>query len=160
MTGDQHAARGGFHVAQQRVEQGRLARTGMTDQEHELVRVDLDVDIVQRGLVGLRRVDLGEVLDQDDRFDARLVRGLLALVGAIEISRGEHRGEIGILQGGVDVADLARLIGIGRCAGGARGRHEDVGHAGRRRGCRSRGSGWTPATGCPKMRAHRRETAH
>ena len=88
----------------------------MAYQEDELTGVDLDVDILERGLVRLRRVDLGHVLHHDHRVDARLARHLLARF----LHRREYLREVGTLKRGVEGRDLMGLVG-GYL--GFRGRH-------------------------------------
>ena len=106
----------------------------MADEEDELTGIDLDVHIVQRGLVGLRGVDLGDMLHEDHGLDA----GLARLAGTGVVDRGEHRGEVGVVgERGVQRRDLVGLIGGDLGARGAGLRHEDTGLGdlrGRRRG--------------------------
>lgn len=59
-------------VAVERRKQRGLTRAGVTDQEDELARIDLDVDVVECRLVGLCRIDLGDMLHQDDGLDTGL----------------------------------------------------------------------------------------
>ena len=68
----------------------------MTDQEDELARIDLDVDIVERGLVGLCRIDLGDMLHKDDGLDTGLLGHLLA--AGLRIDGRKHRRKIGIVE--------------------------------------------------------------
>ena len=59
-------ALGRLDLAREQLDEGRLARSGMTHEEQELARVDLKRDVGQRRLVRLRRVDLGHVVERDD----------------------------------------------------------------------------------------------
>ena len=97
----------------------------MAHQEDELTRIDLDVDILERGLVGLRRVDLGHVLHHDHRVDARLARHLLARF----LHRREHLREIRALKRGVEGRDLMGLVG-GYLGFGSRHGIRDLGQLG------------------------------
>ena len=96
----------------------------MTDEEDELTGVNLDVHIVQRGLIGLRGIDLGEVLHQDNGLDARIASHLLARIHL----RGKDRGKVWILQGGVKRGNLLLLGNIRGCGIDRTGR----GHEGTR----------------------------
>ena len=109
----------------------------MAHQEDELTGIEGDVDVVQRGLVGLRGIDLGEVLAEDHRLHARLLGGT-ALVGvAVQVLRREDRGEVRAGERGVQVGNLALLVHVrggrgGTVARAERGRVERVGRGLRR----------------------------
>ena len=64
---DDLAARGA-QLAREEHEQGRLARAGVTHDEHELAGIDVKADVVERGLVGLGRVDECYVSERDGRL--------------------------------------------------------------------------------------------
>ena len=96
----------------------------MTDEKDELTGIDLEVHVVQRGLVGLRGVDLGDVLHENYGLDA----GLAGLTSTGILDRGEHRGEVGIVgERRVQGCDLICLIGGDDAGGGTGLRHEDTG---------------------------------
>ena len=63
---DDLAARGA-QLAREELEQGRLAGAGVTDDEHELAGIDVEAHAVERGLVGLGRVDECCVSKRDGR---------------------------------------------------------------------------------------------
>ena len=102
----------------------------MADEEDELARINLQAHIVERRLVRLGGIDLGEMLHQDDGLDAGLTRHLRPGFA----HRGEHQGEVGILQRALDRLNLTLLGCIRRGNRRARMRHEDAG--GRRLGGR------------------------
>ena len=56
-----------LELAGNELDEGRLARTRMANEEDELARIDLQGDIVQRRLVRLRLVDLRHMIEGDDR---------------------------------------------------------------------------------------------
>ena len=97
----------------------------MATKRDELARVDLDVHVIEGGLVGLRRIHLGDVLEQDHRVDPRLARLLLAR----GLDRCEERGEVGAGERGVQIGDLGALIGRD-LRGDRRGGRERIGHGG------------------------------
>ena len=71
------AARGGLDLADQRLDQRRLAAAGGADEEDELAAVDVERDAVERDVA--TGVDDGRVVDRDDRRLAartRLAAGL------------------------------------------------------------------------------------
>ena len=117
---DENAARGGLDVARHSAQKRCFARTGVTDQEHKLARIHLEVHVVERRLVGLRRIDLGHMLQEDNGLHARLTRLLATRLGL----GGEDRGEIGAGKGCVQIGNLFRLVG------GDLGGHAHVGHLG------------------------------
>ena len=117
----------------------------MTDQEDKLARIDLDVDVVERGLVGLCRVDLGDVLHEDDGLDTGLLGHLLA--AGLRVDGRKHRREVGVVERVVKACDLGGLVALDH---GSR-RLRRIGDAGKktglrrlgRRSCRSHGIGNT-----------------
>ena len=142
LAGDQNAAARGLDVAVERRQQRGLTRAGVTDQKDELARIDLDVDVVERGLVGLRRVDLGDVL-HDDGLDTGLLGHLLA--AGLRVDGRKHRREVGVVERVVKACDLGGLIALDH----GRSRLRGVGDAGKKAGlrglrrgsCRSHGVG-------------------
>ena len=57
----------GLHLADEHADERGFARAGMTHEEDELASVDLQRDVVEGGLVGLRGVYLGHMIKRDDR---------------------------------------------------------------------------------------------
>ena len=110
LAGDQNAAARRLDVAVERRKQRGLTRAGMTDQEDKLARIDLDVDVVERGLVGLRRVDLGDVLHKDDGLDTGLLGHLLA--ASLRIDGRKHRRKVGVVERIIEACNLGGLIAL------------------------------------------------
>ena len=102
----------------------------MTDQEDKLARIDLDVDVVERGLVGLCRVDFGDVLHEDDGLDTGLLGHLLA--AGLRIDGRKHRRKVGIVERIVEACDLGGLIALDY---GSRGLRR-IGNTGKKTGLR------------------------
>ena len=102
----------------------------MTDQEDKLARIDLDVDVVERGLVGLCRVDLSDVLHEDDGLDTGLLGHLLA--AGLRVDGRKDRREVGVVERVVEACDLGGLIALDHGRSGLRG----VGDAGKKTGLR------------------------
>ena len=76
LAGDPHPPIGGLDLADQGLDQGRLAASGRADNEGELATADLERDPIEGDLPA--RVDDRRVLDLDDRrlaFAAALLRG-------------------------------------------------------------------------------------
>ena len=130
LTGDQNATARRPDITVERGKQRGLTRSGMTDQEDELTRIDLDVDVVECGLVGLCRVDLGDMLHQNDGLDTGLLGHLLAT--CLRIDRREHRRKIGVVERIVKTCDLGSLIILDHGRSGLR----RIGNAGKEAGLR------------------------
>ena len=98
----------------------------MADQEDELTRIDLDVNVIECGLVGLRRVDLGDVLHKDDGLDTCLLGHLFA--ARLRVDGREHRRKIGVAERVVEACDLGGLIALDDRRSGLRG----IGNSGKK----------------------------
>ena len=130
LAGDQNATACGLDVAVERRQQRGLTRAGVADQKDELARIDLDVDIVECGLVGLRRIDLGDVLHKDDGLDTGLLGHLFA--AGLRVDGRKHRREVGVVERIVEACDLGGLIALDHGSRRLRG----VGNAGKKTGLR------------------------
>ena len=126
LTGNQDATTRRLDVAVERRQQRGLTRAGMTDQEDELTRIDLDVNVIECGLVGLRRVDLGDVLHKDDGLDTCLLGHLFA--ARLRVDGREHRRKIGVVERVVETCDLGGLVALDHRRSGLRG----VGNSGKK----------------------------
>ena len=102
----------------------------MTDQEDELTRIDLDVNVIECGLVGLRRVDLGDVLHKDDGLDTCLLGHLFA--ARLRVDGREHRRKIGVVERVIEACDLGGLIALDHRGSRLRG----IGNSGKEAGLR------------------------
>src|ERR1035437_3760897 len=74
-SGHEHVARGRWLFAKDQAQQGGLARTGLTHDEHELAALDLEGDPAQRRLAGAP-IDLGDVLEANHPWRAPLQLGV------------------------------------------------------------------------------------
>ena len=102
----------------------------MTDQEVELARIDLDVDVVECRLVRLCRIDLGDMLHKDDGLDTGLLGHLLA--AGLRIDGRKHRRKIGVVERVIEACDLGCLIALDHRGSRLRG----VGNSGKETGLR------------------------
>ena len=130
LTGNQDAAARRLDVAVERRQQRGLTRAGVTDQEDELARIDLDVDVVECRLVGLCRIDLGDMLHKDDGLDTGLLGHLLA--AGLRIDGRKHRRKIGVVERVIEACDLGCLIALDHRGSRLRG----VGNSGKETGLR------------------------
>ena len=122
-----------LELAGNELDEGRLARTRMANEEDELARIDLQGDVVQRRLVRLRLVDLRHMIEGDDRRTHGL--GLLRVFKRKRRKRRRQVGTNGRLGGSmVTAASVAgcKFVHCGErasclgahsavCRGGARG---------------------------------------
>jgi hypothetical protein len=74
-AGDQHLALGGAKLADQRLDQGRLAAAGRADQEDELTAIDAEADVLEAHVPA--RIDLGHPAHLDDRRPGPLLGEVL-----------------------------------------------------------------------------------
>ena len=86
-AGDADRAVGGRLVADQRLDQGRLAAAGRADEEDELAAVDRQRDPVERHVAA--RIDLGHVAQLDDRLASR-PPSLRLLAARLSLSQSGH----------------------------------------------------------------------
>ena len=144
LASDHDLAVRGLELAGDELEERRLTRAGMAHEEHKLAGKDVNVHVVERRLVGLRRIDHRDALERDDGRaavvdaarvgigllgDGRKRRGEASLGGGVE--RGVGRACLRALRGSL----LGRgrgLLGATRLLGRACG-NPAAGRAARRR---------------------------